>query len=76
MYWLGWKGLTVARMRADLARLLQLPSASRLAAAAAPGAAFPSGPADRAGSSTTSGTTASSAFPSGPGDRAGGGVGP
>lgn len=51
-YWLGWKGATVAQMRADLARLFQLPSSSRLAAAAAPGAAFPSGPADRAGSST------------------------
>lgn len=33
-YELGWKGSTLAQMRADLARLLQLPSAGRLAAAA------------------------------------------
>lgn len=49
-FWLGWKGVTVAQMRADVAHLLRLPSSPGLAAAAAPGAAFPFGPADRAGS--------------------------
>lgn len=53
-YFLTWKGLSVAQMRADVAQLLQLPSASRLAAAAAPGAAFPAGPGDRTGGVDTS----------------------
>lgn len=52
-YFLAWKGLTVAQMRADLAAVLNLPGAGALQAAAAAGVqAFPNGPADRAGGLT------------------------